>query len=469
MTVIAVPLSITIKVYEQKIKYEKEIAVQELEKSISEIVQELGGQILKAGIKGLDEELRTTVPDTWQNQGTEERSVVSSLGWVQYQRRVYRDETGKRRKPVDEVLGLEPYARMSGLVEQMGAYLASESNYREAANRLSWMLKTEISHSAIQRMVWKVGNLIADMAEAERERIFTGGGGAKKGKIKTDVLYGESDGVWLHLQQEARKSIEVRVGVMYTGKVPIGYKRYALENKHSVVAIDVSSEAWQEELLKVGHQWYDLESVQLLIAGGDGNGWVKNSFARFELQQEFVLDRFHLSRAARRALGNRKLTRKIMKQLRKEGFPAVKDELLEMIDTAQDKWKEKLQMFYRYLSNNQRGLRDLVPRGYSHKLGSLGAIEGNVDKLVVRRMKGRGRSWKRRGLRAMLGICQNKTLLRNLAFQYQPVAVTKKPKRKRMSLSVDYSECFQGSIPIFSGPDQGKPWVNSLHRFVHGI
>ena len=282
-------------------------------------------------------------------------------------------------------------------------------------------------------------------------------------------MYGESDGVWLHLQQEARKSIEVRVGVMYTGKVPIGYKRYALENKRSVVAIDVDSEAWQEELLRVGHQCYDLESVQLLIAGGDGNGWVKNSFARFELQQEYVLDRFHLSRAARRTLGNRVTTRKIMKQLRKQGFAAVKDELLEMINNAQGIWKEKLQTFYRYLRNNQRGLLDLKHRGYSHKLGSLGAIEGNVDKLVVRRMKGRGRSWKRRGLRAMLGICQFKTVLRNLAFQYQPVPVIKKPKKRRMNLSVDYSECFQGRIPIFSGPDQGKPWVKSFYRYVHGI
>lgn len=469
MTEKTVPISIVVKVYEQKIKYERNIPIQELEKGIDEIVKEIGCQILQAGIKGMDDELRKTVPETWQNVGTEKRSVISIVGWIQYQRRIYKDETGKRRKPVDEILGLEPYARTSGVVEQMGAYLASESNYREAASLLSWILKTEFNHSSIQRMVWKVGKQIADMEEAEREQIFTKGEEARGGKIKTDVLYGESDGVWVSLQRENKKSAEVRVGVMYTGKVLIGKKRYGLENKCSVVSIGIGSEAWQEELLRLAHINYDLESIKLLIAGGDGNNWVKRSFVRFEMKHEFVLDRFHLYRAARRAMGNRKIAHKIIKQLRQAGFGAAKDELLDLISQSQDPGKEKLKEFYNYLRNNQDGLRDLGYRGYSQALSSLGSIEGNVDKLVVRRMKGRGRSWKRQGLRAMLAVCQHKQVLKNLTFQYQSVTVTKKPKHRRQNLSVHYSEWVQAQMPVFSGPHQGKPWVKSLYRYAHGL
>jgi hypothetical protein len=52
MTEKPVPLSITINIYGQQIKYEREIAIHELEKNISTVVQELGCQVLQAGIKG---------------------------------------------------------------------------------------------------------------------------------------------------------------------------------------------------------------------------------------------------------------------------------------------------------------------------------------------------------------------------------------------------------------------------------
>ncbi|MBI9044939.1 MAG: ISLre2 family transposase [Anaerolineaceae bacterium] len=468
MTEITVPISITIKVCGQKIEYEEKIKAEELEKGISRITQKIGGQVLKAGIDGLDEEIRNRIPNTWQNVGTEERSVISSVGWINYQRRIYKDDQGKLRKLVDEILGLEAYSRVSRVVEQMGAYLASESNYREAADRLSWMLKTEISHSAIQRMAWKIGNQMADMEDAEREQLFAHGGEKKSGKIKTPILYGESDGVWVHLQREKRRSTEVRVGIMYSGKAPIGKKRNKLENKCSVVAFDMGSEAWQEELLKKAHQKFDLTSVQLLIAGGDGNSWVKDSFARFEIRQEYVLDRFHIYRAARGALGNWRISRKIVRRLRQNGFEAVKDKLLDLIQSSEGKRKEKLKKFYVYLRNNCAGLQDLKYRGYSQNPGSLGAIEGNVDKLVVRRMKGRGRSWRRPGLRAMLALCQKKQVLRAMAFDYQPIVQPVKLKRKRYNLSVQYNEWTRGSMPVFSGPHQSKPWVKSLYRVAHG-
>ena len=50
----------------------------------------------------------------------------------------------------------------------------------------------------------------------------------------------------------------------------------------------------------------------------------------------------------------------------------------------------------------------------------LGAIEGNVDKLVVQRMKGRGRSWRLAGAKAMLALCRHRTALAKLALHLPP-------------------------------------------------
>lgn len=469
MTDRAVELSITLKVYGEVIEYTRKIAIAELEIGISQVVQEIGMTVLMAGLKGLDDKLRKEVPAGWQNVGTEERSIMSSVGRIRYQRRIYKDEKGVRRKPLDEVLGVEQYDRESQRVQQMGAYLASEATYRRAADQMSWLMKTKVSHSSIQKMVWEVGNRIADGEEAENRRVFEGGEALEKGTVKAEVLYAESDGVWLHLQRENRRSVEVRVATMYSGKKPLGKKRYRLADKCSIVALGLSGEAWQEHVLKTAHRFYDLEQTRLLITGGDGNQWVRHTFQRFEQSQEFVLDRFHLSRAARRAIGDRLAAQEMVKKLRQHGFAAVCQELRQSIEKASGKRKEKLKQFYQYIYHQQDGLLDLSQRGYSTELCSLGAIEGNVDKLVIHRMKGRGCCWKLRGARAMLALCQHKETLKHLALQYLLLDPPEQPdRRKGLALDrLDRSEFLDAHMPIFDGPDQDKPWVEELYRYVH--
>jgi hypothetical protein len=316
-------------------------------------------------------------------------------------------------------------------------------------------------------MVWQVGNRIADGEEAERNRVFKSGEEIAPGKVKVETLYGESDGVWLHLQREQRRSVEVRVATLYSGKKPIGKDRYRLENKCSLVAIGVDSEAWQEHVLRTAHRHYDLEQTKLLVSGGDGNQWVRHTFQRFEMKQEFILDRFHLIRAARRAIGDKIAAQEIIKKLRQQGFSAVSRELEQLIDQSYGKRKEKLREFYRYIHYQQDGLLDLTQRGYSNELTSLGVIEGNVDKLVVHRMKGRGCCWKLRGARAMLALCQHRETLKDLAFQYLPLDRLDHSKRQ-IKHPLDRSEFLQGHLPIFDGPHQNKPWVKWMHQRVYG-
>lgn len=467
MTKRSVKLSITIKVCEQQEEYEREIEIKELEESVRAVTEEIGQKVMKRGIEEVDEHIRKEIPESWQNLGTEKRTMISTAGWIQYRRHIYRDEQGVRRKPVDELLGLERYGRCSQQVEQMGAYLASESNYREAAERMSWLLRTDVSHSGIQRMVWKIGNQIADDRDAEREAVFNQGASIASGEIETQTLYGESDGVWLHLQREKKKSVEVRVATMYTGKEMIGKQRYKLKNKCSVVAVGLNSQAWQEELLKTAHQAYRLESVERLVTGGDGNSWVRRSYQRFGIPQEYLLDRFHLARAARGALRNRAQARATLEVIRTQGYAAVAPFLQARIEQADGNQQAQLVDFFNYLRHNQDSLLDLEHRPNGQKSGNLGAIEGNVDKLVVRRMKGRGRSWKLRGIRGMLAICQARTQLRQLAFQRSPKMLTKNHSLRRQRLSVTYVEKCQKSMPVFSGPHQSRPWVQSLRRYVH--
>ena len=126
-----------------------------------------------------------------------------------------------------------------------------------------------------------------------------------------------------------------------------------------------------------------------------------------------------------------------------------------------------LKDFYRYVHLNQDGLLDLECRGYSFPV-RLGAIEGNVDKLVVHRMKGRGCSWRLSGVRAMLALCRNADQLRYHAYRYLPIHSPASSYLSRQNLDVQYSEAFQFPMPVFTGPYQNKSWVRQLHQLIHG-
>jgi hypothetical protein len=269
------------------------------------------------------------------------------------------------------------------------------------------------------------------------------------------------------LQREKRRSTEVRVAILSTGRKRVGKDRFRLENKQCMTAIGLNSEMWQEHILREAHLAYDLSRTRILISGGDGNQWVRHSFDRMDLPQQFVLDRFHLQRAARRAYQDKSTARRVVTRLRHEGFKAVAPELKQHIQQAEGNQQKLLLDFYRYVLNNQDGLLDLEYRACPLP-ACLGAIEGNVDKLVVHRMKGRGCSWRLPGIRAMLALCRNTDQLRSYAYHYLPLQTPLRTYHTTQFLEVEYAETTQGSLPAFQGPHQNKPWVRSLHRLIYG-
>jgi hypothetical protein len=284
-------------------------------------------------------------------------------------------------------------------------------------------------------------------------------------KISSPVLFGESDGVMISLQREKQRKVEARVGIMYTGKKTIGVRRKRLENKVCMTKIVRNSKEWKQIIQKMADKHYDLSAVDYLITGGDGNTWVKQSFDYLWVEKRAnVLDRFHLYRASKTALGFNRETMQIVKRMRQKGMEAVAGELNEVQEKARGRKKESIVAFIQYLEDNQNSLEDVQISENGQPL-SLGGIEGNVDKLVARRMKGRGRSWRIPGARAMLTLCRYRPQLRDLALRLtRHQGSYPSPKRKK---SRSYDSWLHCSLPLFSGSYQSKPWVEELRRNLH--
>jgi hypothetical protein len=469
MTDEAVKIIITVEVEGRKLK-PRQVKVNmnaKIDESFRQEMLLLERELFGIVLEVADERLWKTVAQDWKNAGREERQIVTSVGWVPFKRRVFIDEAGKRRKPLDEMLALKPRGHYSQGAALKASYLVSELPYRKTSPVLSWLLGTEISHSTIGRLMLSVGQSVDAEEEEARNRVFEQGEVPEAGKIPAKVLYGESDGVYISLQREQQKKTEVRVGILYTGKKAIAEGRKRLENKVVVTKIVENSQEWQETMLKAAYENYDLDSTLRMITGGDGGQWVRKSFDFLDIPQDFVLDRFHLYRDARRAFGFCAQTDTWIYKIRTEGLESVLPEMLTMLSKAPQAQAKRMRRFIQYLVNNREGLLDPDCRAHLHPgFERLGAIEGNVDKLVVRRLKGRGRSWSIAGAKAMLAICRHQSELREGAFKPFRQQTTEKPSKPK-SRKTDYGEWLQAGVPAFYYGHKNRPWAKILRDRIH--
>lgn len=458
MTAGTVDIIITIRANESTKEISKKLRMDDLESNLSHLSKEISGELSKEVMDLVDDQIRRQVPSNWKNVGREKRSLQFEHGYTTYYRRIYKDEQGVRRKPLDELLNVKPYERNSQKIQEIGCVMAANSTYRMASHNLSFLTHHYFSPNSIQRMVWQLGSQIC-----QQENNFQS---SKSGEILTDILYAESDGVWIHLQHENKKKTEVKVAVIYTGKKGIGKGRFKLQNKLVLTHLGGSTSQWQEKLREWADAHYDLQNVKLLVSGGDGSTWVKQSFDLLNLPQTHLLDRFHLIRALRQAFGQELSIQEISKKLFSEGFEAVSTQLLNCIANTKDNRRKHMIQVYKYLQNNQEALLDLDQRGYPNlSFGNLGAIEGNVDKLVVHRMEGRGCCWRTSGANAMLAILRYKEVLQNHAFQYQPVVLARKRINRIVPTVEQQSYCpISGSLPIFRSNDLPIQWVQLLKK-----
>ncbi|MEA3327222.1 MAG: hypothetical protein U9R53_07920 [Chloroflexota bacterium] len=90
-----------------------------------------------------------------------------------------------------------------------------------------------------------------------------------------------------------------------------------------------------------------------------------------------------------------------------------------------------------------------------------------MDKLVVRRLKGRGRSWCMDGAKAMLAVCRYKTALKQNAFKpfQKPEIITKKKYPTKHVR--DDGDWIQAKVPALQLCHLNRPWVRVLRDRIH--
>lgn len=434
---------------------------------LEEDLQELMNRIFQISgaitLAEYDRRLRQEEYKEGKVKRTEARTYELQGGSIRYSRRTIQMPDGRICKPLDELLGFGKYSRRSQRAKEQICALAADTTYRNVAVLETHLTGYPISPSTVCRTVKEVGNRInvQDVAYEADE----------PGTVRSQVLFGESDGVWIPLQGEKEKKVEIRAAVMYTGKKTINGGRKKLQNKRTFTAIGLTSAEWQKALCEQAYSHYDLNSARLLIVGGDGGSWVQNSFDLLGIKRvEKTLDQYHINKAIKIAFGNVIDIKPILKDLYSNGFESVKEQLTKATMKGTSEGRKQRSRCLAYLSNHAEQIVPLSQRNLPYELPapSLGTMESNCSKLVAHRMKTRGCSWSIEGATGMLAILRHKEELTEHTFKYDAIRklAAKKKTLKRVLSQGQTGTISHGSFPILKSGKMSTPYAKVFKDII---
>jgi len=227
---------------------------------------------------------------------------------------------------------------------------------------------------------------------------------ASEGRAAEAVVI-ETDGLFLPLQREQQKAVELKLGVMHEGweaESPSG-TRYRLVNKAAWAGCLPTQEFWERGQICFV-QRYDPEKVDRVVINGDGAEWIRQAKQYFA-DAEVYLNPFHRNRAIREALGfSPDLVRRALRAVAQQDLKALGRVLSEGLATAPgEEEAQRVRELRRYLKANWSGLLDWrsgnqpVPEGAR----GLGASEAEINHVLAVRMTKRGMSWRTSGAHHM--------------------------------------------------------------------
>jgi hypothetical protein len=374
----------------------------QLDRTVLQKVLEWARGCYKDILERLDELIARCTSKEISIEGLRGVWYQTCLGPVRVTRRLYRDREGRRRYLLDELMGMGRYRHITSSVQELALEMASAMPFRRSAEVLRKASAIDLPHQSIWRLVARVADPYLEKARRELQWFLETGEISQGEGRKVARLIVEADGVMLSLQREKERKAEVKLGIAYEGWEKVSKDRYRTVNKTAFASLGGGDAFWAGMSLKLQGR-YDLGKVGDTIVGGDGAGWIKDGASY--INGRFQLDRYHLHRELCTALGKDRETRsKVWRAIEQGEIETGLRLLAEAKSQARGELMQRIAHAYSYLLENRCGLED-YRRGLGEegkRLRRTGAIEGNVDKLVVRRMKNQGMSWSLKGIQRLL-------------------------------------------------------------------
>ena len=362
--------------------------------------------------------------------GRKARRVETAFGPVALPRQRRRCAgCGRHYQPDDGVLGLElGTGRLSPALRDLAALCGASWPYQQAAGVLGRRRGTPLSAETVRAAVGTVGRAVASAQAAEAAAAVAPPASAPPPRPVPARLEVELDGAWVHSRDNPH-GLEVKVGVVHAGSVAVGATRRALaERAYAATARGVAAFG---PLVTVPIEARNGFATVVQTLLGDGAGWIWRLGGELLPAAVWVLDRWHLTGARRRALraalpdmaARAPWSERVEARLEAGAVPGAVALLVEVATVAPhpalDEFAASLTTLAPAIPN------DAERRAAGERIGS-GGVEKGVDVVVNRRLKGRrGMRWWRERVEGVVAL--RVALLNDEWERLVPPALTPQP------------------------------------------
>jgi hypothetical protein len=316
---------------------------------------------------------------------------------------------GRHYQPDDAVLVPEVgTGRLSPCLRELAVLCGASWPYRDAAQVLGRLRGAPLSAETVRAVVGRVGGAVATARAAQAAAAIAPPATAPdSGRRVPERLEVELDGAWVQSHDNAH-GVEVKVGVVHAGSERVGTTRRAfVQRAYAATAQGVG--AFGPLVTAVIDARNGFAAVVQEVFG-DGAAWIWRLGGEVLPEASWVLDRWHLTDARRRALRAAlpdKATRapwsaRVEARLEVGDVPGVVAVLAEMALIAPH---PALDAFAGYVTTLAPAIPNYAARrAAGERIGS-GGIEKGVDVVVNRRLKGRrGMRWWRDRIEGMVAL-----------------------------------------------------------------
>jgi hypothetical protein len=435
---------------------EKQKNFKGIEGKILKYCYKLGRQLMKIIIEKIDKDLmERRDKNRYRHKGLKKTVIKTMMGEVEYSRAIYETKNEKGKKEykylLDEEIGIKETGYISELLCEKIIEESCESSYRNTAKQIRELTGQTISHTASWEVVQRIGEKIdkEEKAKAKLAKNYQG-----KGKLETEILFEEQDGIWINMQGKSRKesgkSKEMKVAIAYDGSEKIGKNRYKLTNKVACANFESSSQ-FQKRKEGIIADTYNVDEINMRFLNGDGAGWIKQNI--LDDTVHFQLDPFHRNKAINTFVKRPEMKKQIMKFLYNKEIDNLLNYIEALANSVEDEEEQNgLLSLLKYFTNNKDGLvpcseRNLdipkPPEGKEYR--QLGTMEGNIFSIIGNRMKGRRACWSINGGNNMARIlCLKATsklssVLHNFSNMFLPEKYCKEITTKLSSSNIPKS------------------------------
>ena len=357
------------------------------------------------------------------------KSILTSLGYIEYTKTIYKDKDGYTVCLLDDYVGLKPKERMMDDARERILEDVIDSSYRKAgmvASILEGVHKQTVKNLIMETEIPKIkykGNdkKVVDILyiEADEDHV------ALQNKFKKKEYIIDKNGN----KRKKKNTIIDKLVYCFEGKeleAPIS-KRKRLINPHYFAGVykgtNENNKLW-EEVYEYIDSKYDLEKVKKIYISGDGAPWIKEGVNYFE-QAIFVMDEFHVLKYVIKSTN-------VLQDSQEEGMHRIfealrnndKTELENIFGKIYDECKttterENINECHEYFMNQFESICIRFQKN-EEILGC--SAEAHVSHILSNRLSSRPMGWSIKG-------CNNISKL--IAYHYNGGSIAKLLERKR--------------------------------------